>query len=108
MGSIPVEGSDVFFVPRSCQVDQFTFHKRTAACCGKMLRYLNYHGNSLFSPVPKRYTNQRHMILMLVLIIYSQLESFPEVSGRLPVTLNLNDVLNHVLLLINACKQKYV
>ena len=65
-----------------------------------MLRYLNYHGYSLFSPVPKRYTNQPITVLLLVLNIYSQLETFPEVSDRLPVTLNLNDVLNHVLLLI--------
>ena len=26
MGSIPVGDSDFFFVPRSCPVDQFTFH----------------------------------------------------------------------------------
>jgi len=25
-GSIPVRDSDFFFVPRSCHVDQFTFH----------------------------------------------------------------------------------
>ena len=26
MGPIPVVDSDFFFVPRSCHVDQFTFH----------------------------------------------------------------------------------
>ena len=28
MGLIPVGDSDVFFVPRSCHVDQFTFHEK--------------------------------------------------------------------------------
>ena len=33
MGSIPVKDSDFFFVPRSCHVDQFTFHITKTSLC---------------------------------------------------------------------------
>ena len=41
MGSIPVGDSDVFFVPRSCHVDQFTFH--TSVTIVITLKYLLNH-----------------------------------------------------------------
>ena len=62
MGSIPVGDSDVFFVPRSCHVDEFTSHKNGSRSTNASKSARSDNCKSCFPDVGARYLHlyERH------------------------------------------------